>query len=81
LGYFYGTGDGIAKDYEKALFWYRKAAEQHNPTAQFNLGVMYESGTGVARSLSDAINWYQKAARNRHPEAKAALARLVNPQQ
>jgi len=81
LGYFYGTGDGIAKDYEKALFWYRKAAEQHNATAQFNLGVMYESGTGVARSLSDAINWYQKAARNRHPEAKAALARLVNPQQ
>jgi len=81
LGYFYGTGDGIAKDYEKSLYWYRKAAEQNNATAQFNLGVMYETGKGVAYSLSDAINWYQKASRNGHKEAKAALARLINPQE
>lgn len=81
LGYFYGTGDGIPKDYEKSLYWYRKAAEQNNATAQFNLGVMYETGKGVARSLSDAINWYQKASRNGHQEAKAALQRLIKPEQ
>lgn len=81
LGYFYGTGDGIPKDYEKSLYWYRKAAEQNNATAQFNLGVMYETGKGVARSLSDATTWYQKAARNGHLEARAALGRLINPQQ
>ncbi len=81
LGYFYGTGDGIPKDYEKSLFWYRKAAEQDNATAQFNLGVMYETGKGVARSLSDAIAWYQKASRNGHREAKAALERLIKPEQ
>ena len=29
-------------------FWYKKAAEQAHPMAQYNLGLMYLIGAGVA---------------------------------
>jgi TPR repeat protein len=32
------TRAGVTKDYEKALEWYRKAAEQNEPLAQANRG-------------------------------------------
>src|SRR5208283_2949728 len=31
-------GRGVGKDYEEALKWYRKAADQGNAAAQYNLG-------------------------------------------
>ena len=34
----YEYGQGIAKDAKKAVFWYRKAAEQGFAEAQYNLG-------------------------------------------
>ncbi len=34
LGKKYEKGDGVAQDYDKALWWYRRAAEQRNPKAQ-----------------------------------------------
>ena len=32
-------GRGVEQNDEQAVFWYRKAAEQGDATAQFNLGV------------------------------------------
>ena len=43
LGNMYCNGDGVEQDYTEAVVWYRKAAEQGNAGAQFNLGVL----TGV----------------------------------
>ena len=53
--------------------WYRKAAEQNEPAAQYSMGLMYDQGTGVPRNLTEATRWYQLAAQNGDPDAKAVL--------
>ena len=57
--YYFG---GVAKDDRQAVYWYRKAADQGNANAQYNLGVMYENGEGVAKDDKQAVYWYRKAA-------------------
>jgi uncharacterized protein len=42
--------------------WYRKAAEQGDAHAQFNLGVMYADGIGVPQDAVQAYMWYNLAA-------------------
>ena len=37
LGYMYAKGLGVPQDYSKALYWYKKAAEQGSATAEANL--------------------------------------------
>jgi len=45
LGYAYAHGEGADLDFDKALLWTRKAAEQGLAEAQSNLGKMYLDGT------------------------------------
>ncbi len=47
--------------------WYRKAAEQGNDSAQFNLGVMYTKGRGVPQDYVQAHMWYNLAAAGSPP--------------
>jgi TPR repeat protein len=49
-------------DNSAALDWYRKAAEQGDPMAQYRLGVMYAKGWGVPQDDTAAVSWYRKAA-------------------
>ena len=63
-------------DYTLAFQEFRKAAEEGDMNAQYNLGVMYEHGQGVKQSDLKAAEWYQKAADNGHPEAPMALQLL-----
>lgn len=42
--------------------YYRKAAEQGNADAQYNLGVCYDNGEGVTQSYEEAVKWYRLAA-------------------
>jgi len=37
VGYQYANGEGLRRNYEEAVRWYRKAAEQGNAVAQTNL--------------------------------------------
>ena len=53
--------------------WYRKAADQGNAQAQFNLGIMYHGGQGVAQDFKAAMVWYRKAADQGHAKAQCAL--------
>ena len=62
LGFMYDTGNGVKKDYKKALYWYEKAAEQGDAFAQNNLGVMFHNGFGVKVDYVRAKYWFQKAA-------------------
>jgi len=48
LGNMYARGWGVEQVYAKASHWWRKAAEQGNAYAQFNLGDMYFLGSGSA---------------------------------
>ena len=58
----YCNGQGVPRDYAAAVSWYRKAADQGDARAQFNLGAMYAKGQGVLRDSAVAILWFRKAA-------------------
>jgi len=58
----YETGDGVEKDYQQALKWYRAAADQGYAWALTNLGCMYAKGLGVKLDLNEAAKWYELAA-------------------
>src|SRR2546426_380665 len=45
---------GLAKDASEAAKWFRKAAEQNDTEAQFDLGVFYAHGLGVAKDVVEA---------------------------
>ena len=51
----YSASLGVTKDDVEAVKWFRKAAEQNNPTAQHNLGVCYADGTGVEKDEVEAM--------------------------
>ena len=52
---------------------YRKAAEQGNADAQFNLALMYDNGEGVTQDYAEAVKWYRKAAEQGVADAQQNL--------
>jgi TPR repeat protein len=51
----YAEGAGVPRNYDEAMKWYRKAAEQGEAFAQSNLGFMYENGKGVPQNYDEAM--------------------------
>ncbi|KAF9901214.1 hypothetical protein EC991_006413 [Linnemannia zychae] len=51
LGDRYRKGDGVNQDYQEAMDWYLKAAEQNNSQAQFMIGVLYFQHNGFEQFL------------------------------
>ena len=43
----YDNGQGVPEDDMEAVKWWRKAAEQGDEAAQYNLGIAYANGIGV----------------------------------
>ena len=76
MGVMYAEGDGVAKDLEEAIKWWRKAADQGDANAQFNLGWAYSNGEGVAKDSEEAAEWFRKAAEQGHAGAQRALKKL-----
>lgn len=62
LAELYANGLSVPKDYVKADFWYRKAAEQGLATAQNELGGSYLFGWGVTRNTTIGHYWTRRAA-------------------
>ena len=62
-----------AEDHAEAVKRYRKAAEQNEAVAQYNLGVCYKNGKGVAKDDVEAVKWYRKAAEQNFAMAQAIL--------
>ena len=72
----YCTGEGVTRDLAEGTAWYRRAAEQGERVAQYNLAVMLFRGEGVTRDLDEARQWYEKAAEQGMPEAQTVLGDL-----
>ncbi|MDB2497533.1 caspase family protein, partial [Verrucomicrobiales bacterium] len=53
--------------------WYRKAAEQGDAGAQFNLGACYKNGNGVPQDYAEAVKWYRLAADQGYARAQIDL--------
>ena len=64
----------MAKDQVEAVKWFRKAAEQNLPKAQYNLGVDCYNGEGVAKDQVEAVKWYRKAAEQKYAKAQYNLS-------
>ena len=70
LGYLYEHGDGVPKDMNKALQYYKKAAPGEEKLcgsgdgqACYELGYMYEHGYGVSKDTNKAKELYNKACK------------------
>jgi uncharacterized protein len=54
---YYGT-----RETAEAIAWFRKAAAQAFPSAEFQMGQLFDFGFGVTQSDVEALAWYRKAA-------------------
>jgi len=70
----------MAGDYEQALAWYRKAADQNNIPAEMHLAALYRDGGGktIPRDMEQAATWYRRAADQDDPTAQATLGVLYS---
>ena len=73
IGTLYYHGKGVPQDYEEAVKWYRRAANQGYAIAQFNLAILYNVGQGVSQDHKEAVKWYRKAADLGHASAQNNL--------
>lgn len=73
LGVCYRCGDGVEKNVEEAVKWYRKSAEQGYARAQHNLGICYYNGDGVIQNNVKALAWASAAYANGDNEATKAM--------
>ena len=76
LGIAWINGSAGTVDYEKARYWWEKAAAQGQRIAQYNLGVLYDEGRGVSQDYHLAAQWYRKAAQQGFISAQYNLGNL-----
>ena len=72
--YYYGVG--VEQNYEKAVYWARKAAVKGDVVAQYHLGCCYEYGAGITESKEMATYWFNEAAKKGHKMAEKKLKAL-----
>jgi TPR repeat protein len=77
LGLQYRLGiEGVELNYEKAMFYFKKAANQGEPLALYQIGSMYSRGEGVELNHAEAAKYFKKSADLGYPTAMAHLALL-----
>ena len=69
----YFEGRGVDKNYQKALEYLNKSADQGNVDAQVNLGDIYYKLNEVDQDYEKALQWYKKAADQGDAEAQFNL--------
>lgn len=74
LGHMYQYGEGTPTNEAEASTWYRRAAEQGFPEAQYNLGFMYFYGKGVKQDMGIALKWYLLSAEQGNEDAILDIA-------
>jgi hypothetical protein len=57
----YAKGRGVTQDEQQAVIWYRKAADQGDADAQYNLGIRYADGKGISQDYIEAHMWFSLA--------------------
>ncbi|GIU23468.1 hypothetical protein TUM4433_05960 [Shewanella schlegeliana] len=66
LGYLYAKGILVKLDKKRAMTFYRIAAEQGMPEAQYSLAEMYRGGAAGTPEPKLARYWYEKLANQSH---------------
>ena len=83
LGFRYGKGQGVVRDYAEAVRWYKLAATKSHAGAQYNLGTMYYNGQGVVQDDIRAHMWFSLGALTDKDSgvSRDIVAKLMTPQQ
>ena len=76
LGDMYAKGNGVEKNSQEAIKWYRMAAEKGYELGMYDLGRMYEEGNGVAKNGQEAVKWYRMAAEKGFDIAMCRLGKM-----
>ncbi|XP_037027921.1 uncharacterized protein LOC119068449 [Bradysia coprophila] len=58
----YLNGTGVEKNYEKAVYWFSKAAAVDNAEGLYYLGILTKQGIGISQNLSAGIKNVMQAA-------------------
>jgi TPR repeat protein len=76
--YFWGARYQASNDYQKALDFFQKSADNGNVDAMYKIGYFYESGYGVQQQYGLAMSWYLKAAKQNQPLAMNNIGTLYH---
>jgi TPR repeat protein len=71
-------GTGTKQNYEKAFYYFERAAVSGNKFAQYNLGNCYKNGKGVIKDERKAFELYQKSAEQGCKNAQYQLGNCYN---
>ncbi|HEX7006672.1 MAG TPA: tetratricopeptide repeat protein [Alphaproteobacteria bacterium] len=71
IGEMYLRGEGVEKDRDVAIHWFRRAADRDFPEAQYRLGRLY-----MGEDNEEAARWLKAAAEHGHVQALNSLASL-----
>ncbi|MDI1363187.1 SEL1-like repeat protein [Methylotenera sp.] len=74
----YLQGNGVIKNFDKALYWFEKAAKQSQPEAQFYYGKFILNGQSTEKSPEKAMLWFKKAAEQSDVNAQNMLGVLYS---
>jgi len=66
----------VARDYQGAMQWWEKAAENEHARAQNGLGVLYRDGDLGEPDATRAAEWFRRSAENGYAFAMFSLALL-----
>ena len=72
----YIRGEGVAKNPDEAVKWFRLSAEQGNAIAQYHLGLCYFEGEGVSKDDQEAYVWFALSAAQGDEQAPGFLNKL-----
>lgn len=75
--YEFGVG-GLSRDQNRAVVWYRKAADLGDPDGMLNLGMAYAYGKGgLPLDVQQTLTWYTKAANAGNAQAMMVLGDIA----
>lgn len=76
VGRMYEKGQGVKKDYDEMVKWYRKSADAGYAPSQYRVAVGYAYGiAGLPKDESEALKWLRRSAEGGHKKAQKILGR------
>ncbi len=73
LGYCYDIGLGCKRDWQKALYWYKRAVRRGSSSAAINIGITYRN----QRKRYLALYWFKKSLAMGDGDALLELGKLM----
>ncbi len=72
----YKNGQGTPVNYQRAIYWYTRSANNGNKYAQYNLAICYLNGLGTNKDTLTAMTLLQRASNQHLPAASLELGDL-----